>query len=189
MNKVEHFYQKIHGWFTFKELYTEMVNKYDNCVFVEVGTWKGKSAAYLATEIANSQKNIKFFCVDSWTGEGIPTADNCIEIQNNTLFECFLKNIEPVKDYLTPIREMSNIAVHSFQDNTIDFIFIDASHDYENVLNDLNIWYPKLKQNGVFAGHDYPQHDVRRAVTEFANKNNLKVQIHSKDHLSWLIQL
>ena len=192
MNKIEHFYQKIQGWFSFAGLYTEMVNKYDNAVFVEVGTWKGRSAAYMATEIANSEKNIKFYCIDPWTGQTLdndPTAYDCKESRNNTLFEHFLKNIEPVKEYLTPIRGLSNTAVLKFKDNTLDFVYIDASHDYESVANDLNIWYPKLKGGGVLAGHDYIQHGVKRAVNEFTSKNNLKAQVYPTDTLSWFINL
>ena len=36
-----------------------------------------------------------------------------------------------------------------------DFIYIDASHEYEDVLNDLKMFLPKLKSNGIIAGHDW----------------------------------
>jgi hypothetical protein len=66
---MEHFYNKIHGWFDFQNLYTKMVNDHaDNSHFVEVGAFYGKSAAYMAVEIANSGKKIQFDVVDTWRG-------------------------------------------------------------------------------------------------------------------------
>ena len=43
-----------------------MVESYDNAHFVEVGTWQGNSAAYMAVEILNSGKNIQFDVYDIW---------------------------------------------------------------------------------------------------------------------------
>ena len=49
---MEHFYQKINGWFTFLNFYTNAVNQAKPGMhFVEVGTWKGMSAAFMAVEI------------------------------------------------------------------------------------------------------------------------------------------
>ena len=63
MKKVEHFEAKIAGWFTFPNFYRLLVEQAkENFHFVEVGTWKGKSAAFLAVEIINSGKTIHFDC-------------------------------------------------------------------------------------------------------------------------------
>jgi hypothetical protein len=49
-----------------------------------------------------------------------------------------------------------SISVESyFQPESIDFIYIDAAHDYCSVYNELNVYYLKLKCNGIIAGHDY----------------------------------
>lgn len=45
--------------------------------------------------------------------------------------------------------------VSRFQDNQLDWCYLDGAHDYVNVLNDLNAWWPKVKAGGIFAGHDY----------------------------------
>jgi len=64
--RINHIYNDIKGWFDFQDIYTEMVNKYDNALFVELGGAWGKSSSYMAVEIANSKKNIKFDVVDKW---------------------------------------------------------------------------------------------------------------------------
>ncbi len=175
---MEHFYQTIQGWFTFPQLYTQVVREFDNAVFVEIGTWKGKSAAYMAVEIVNYNKNIKFFCIDPWTGETLddnPDAYICEEKAKNTLYEHFLENTRSVQNVIIPIKDYSLNAVHNFKDNSIDFAFIDASHDYDSVLADLNAWYPKVKKGGILSGHDYHQESVNRAVQKFNEHLNLNI--------------
>lgn len=176
---MDHIYQSINGWFTFPNLYKSMVDKFpDGSHFVEVGTWLGKSAAYLAVEIANSNKNIKFDCVDLW--ESNQEYENENVVKENVFYETFLKNIEPVRNFLNPIKLPSLEAAKLYKDNSLDFIFIDASHIYENVKNDIEAWYPKLKPQGILAGHDYDCNDVAKAVNEFCSKNSYKTTIDSE---------
>jgi len=58
-------------------------------------------------------------------------------------------------------------AAKTFPDNHFDFIYIDAEHDYVNVMLDLNAWWPKVKTGGVFSGHDFWDDRVRKAVYDF----------------------
>jgi predicted O-methyltransferase YrrM len=176
---MEHFFHKIEGWFTFPGLYKYVVDRFQSgSHFVEVGTWLGQSAAYLAVEILNSNKNIKFDCIDLW--EDNEEYKDAQVIKENRFYETFLKNVEPIKDHITPIKLPSLEAVKLYEDNSLDFIFIDASHIYENVKNDIEAWYPKLKSGGILAGHDYCCADVGKAVDEFLEKNDYKLIIHSE---------
>ena len=58
----------------------------------------------------------------------------------------------------------SEEAAPSFEDNSLDFIFIDANHDYQAVLRDIELWYPKVRPSGLVAGHDYTWPEVKEAV-------------------------
>jgi predicted O-methyltransferase YrrM len=170
---MEHFYQNLgENWFTYPELYKMIVNKFpSNSHFVEVGVWKGMSASYMAVEIINSGKNIKFDCIDTWD-----FVESQVEISEEMcldLYETFLKNISPVNHIINPIKSLSWDGAKYYKDNSLDFIFIDAAHDYDSVKKDINAWFPKLKHGGVIAGHDYTWcEDVQKAVNEFfAGKN------------------
>lgn len=58
-------------------------------------------------------------------------------------------------------------ASREFPDESLDFVYIDAQHEYEAVLRDLRAWYPKVKRGGVIAGDDCGESGVKQAVTEF----------------------
>ena len=173
---MNHFFNTIQGWFNFANIYKEIVEQSaDNSKFVEIGSWKGKSSTFLAVEIVNSKKNIALYCVDTWKGSEEHSEE--LSVINDTLFEEFLSNIEPVKHIITPIRETSLQAASMFEDNSLDFVYIDASHDYENVKADIHAWYPKVKVGGLFAGHDFHWDGVKRAVKQFSKRNQLNVDI------------
>jgi predicted O-methyltransferase YrrM len=172
---MNHIYEKVEGWFTFPNLYKAMVYNFPYGKFVEVGTWLGQSASFMAVEIANSKKNIDFYCVDTW--EGSEEHQNDERITKNKLFETFLNNIEPVKEYIIPMRMRSDEACNHFKDESLDFVFIDANHEYEQVKKDLQLWYPKVKKGGFFCGHDYHPTwaGVVKAVNEWSIENNIEI--------------
>jgi len=165
---MRHYYQNIgEDWFTYPELYRRMVQeKEDAAHFVEVGSWKGRSAIFMAVEIINSGKKIKFDCVDTWAqvGKDLPA------YMYKDLYKTFLKNIKPVANIIKPVKMLSVNAAKLYEDQSLDFIFIDASHDYNSVCQDIRAWLPKLKKGGVIAGHDYNRSDVFNAVSMFFDK-------------------
>ena len=154
---MNHFYETIQGWFQFHNIYLRAVQEAAQIGshFVEVGAWKGKSTAFLAVEIARSGKQIKFDVVDTWRGsqETYHQADPMVVA--DTLFEHFLQNLEPVKQYFTPVRGYSTEVAKQYADCSLDLVMLDASHDYDNVLADIRAWYPKVKSGGILAGDDY----------------------------------
>ena len=70
----------------------------------------------------------------------------------------------------------------------LDFVYIDADHQYEYVIEDLETWYPKLKKGATMAGHDYNIPDVKRAVDEFCENNNLKLELIDAENEWWFIK-
>jgi len=163
---MKHFYQNIgEDWFTYSTFYSTVVeNAENNAHFVEVGSWKGRSSVFMAVEIINSKKNIKFDCVDIWE-----SSDEYLQydsIVNNTLYEEFLENIKPVSNIINPIKKTSIEASKLYKDNSLDFVFIDACHSYECVKEDIINWYPKVKTGGIIAGHDLHVDEIMKAVNE-----------------------
>lgn len=184
---MNHIYQNIEGWFDFPNLYSFIVEQSPNdAKFVEVGSWLGKSSSYMAVEIANSKKDISFYCVDTWQGSEEHSSNDLIV--KNELYNSFLKNILPVQNYINPIRLSSREASEKFENESLDFIFIDAGHSYEDVSEDLKCWFPKLKKGGYFAGHDYSPAwpGVIKAVNEWALQNNFIISLVEES--CWLMK-
>ena len=59
------------------------------------------------------------------------------------------------------------MAAKLYKPNSLDFIFIDASHDERSVREDLTYWIPRLKENGMIAGDDIDNEGVANAVKWF----------------------
>lgn len=177
---MEHFNGNIHGWCNFQSLYVEMVAlAKDNSHFVEIGCWKGKSASFMCVEIANSGKKIKFDCVDTWKGSEEHQKGGFFQddaVINDVLYETFLQNMQPVIDYFNPIRLPSVEASKLYENESLDFVFIDAAHDYENVKKDVLAWLPKVKVGGYLAGDDYRGEEVARAVHEILGVQNIQTK-------------
>lgn len=165
-------WNNIIGWFDYSGIYDMAINhKHDNTVFVEIGAWFGKSTAYMAQKIANHNNLISFYAVDTWQGaKESETQKNIVKQYNNNIFPVFWQNMVncKIQKYIKPIQLESTQAAKSFKNESIDFVFIDASHMYEAVLSDIKAWFPKVKPGGIIAGHDYsPRFGVIQAVNEF----------------------
>jgi hypothetical protein len=159
---MQHYYQDIQGWFSFSQLYSNVVQKFpEGSHFVEVGVWKGTSAAYMGVEIINSGKKIKFDCIDPF----VPVGDEMPEfkITHEDLKNTFIENMKPLEGYYNLITIGSPECAEAYEDKSVDFVFIDGDHSYDAVVRDIKAWGPKIKSGGILSGHDYAMPDVKRA--------------------------
>jgi hypothetical protein len=178
---MEHFYNSIPGFFSFKKLYYECVRTANNdSVWVEIGSWQGQSIAYAVVEAMRQNKNIKFHVVDKWLLH--PKHFEMTGLRNDAeLYKRFIKNMQPIIDKLTIYKQDSALAARNFEDNSIDVCMIDANHDYDYVLRDIIAWYPKMKKGGILLGDDcnktFP--GVEKAIKEFTQAKNLNYTVKS----------
>jgi hypothetical protein len=147
----------VDGWFDFAEFYDFVIAKYDNAVFVEVGVWKGKSIKYLAENAKD--KNIQIWGIDSFKGSPKHEGESVIgyetdeDMVGGTLYETYLRNISGLN--ISTIKGDSGRSASYFDDNSLEFVFIDADHHYKEVKKDIIKWWPKIKKGGIISGHDY----------------------------------
>lgn len=126
----------------------------------------GKNLFYLAQKFPNTQ----FIGIDLW--QHFPTNRiNRLPLNEqkewDNLYALLVKQSEEFNN-LTLIRGYSSNESKSFQDGSVDFVFIDANHDYQFVKDDILAWLPKISKNGLIGGHDYSLGwlGVIKAVTE-----------------------
>ena len=172
----EHYYERIQGWFNFQRVYEEMVTRAgDGAQFVEVGCWKGRSSAFVGVEILRSGKRVTLHCVDHFRGSD-EAAHHC-DPELPVLRAVFEGNMKPCVDAGLDLRLHavgSTEAAAVFGDATLDFVWLDAGHDYASVKADIEVWLPKVKAGGVLGGDDWSMYGVARAVQEALGRVTLR---------------
>lgn len=185
---MNHFYEMIPGMFNFQEVYRLMVDEADTFAhFVEVGAFKGKSAAFMAVEIANSGKDIIFDVVDTFEGSvTVPEEHQSRNPRTKDYYSYFLENVKPGIEYIRPFPLGSVEASKRYDNQSLDFVFIDADHRYENVKADIQAWHPKVKNHGFIGGHDYRSNcpGVWKAVREHFSPTLIK-----RIGTSWMVRV
>ena len=97
---------------------------------------------------------------------GYPDIDNVPDFKDAKLTDEEL--LDFCKDYdgrANLIRNFSNQAVNEFEDESLDFVFIDASHDFHSVNEDIYLWKNKVNKGGMVSGHDIDLLQVKMAVS------------------------
>lgn len=161
---MEHFYQDIDGWFSYEDIYREVAARAeDGDLIVEIGSFKGRSSSFMAVELINSGKAVKFDCIDTWRGAA--EHQELKEVIEDTLYDVFTENMKPVEGHYNAIRMPSVQAAALYEDDSIDFIMIDGDHTFEAVCADIAAFLPKMKKGGIMAGDDaWAGTDPRRAA-------------------------
>lgn len=149
----------IEGWFGAQQAYfiSKIIDSLpDGASIVEIGAWMGKSTRFTAQYLKDKNRKIKYTVIDTFKGSQNEQLHlNIVASNGGTVRNKFYQNIEPVKDFVSVIEEDSNVAHKSFEDNSLDLVFIDGDHSFEQVCKDIFNFYPKVKNNGIISGDDY----------------------------------
>lgn len=144
----------------------------EELVIIEVGTWKGASAFNM---ISAADKKCKVYCVDTWLG----SHEHYDTIQRDEngypcIFRDFWNNVKSMnyENIITPITLPSVDGSKLLEKMGVkaDVIYIDAAHDYKNSKADLDVYWPLLKEGGIFMGDDFSVdwYGVIGAVQQFS---------------------
>jgi len=182
---IEHFtpslYKKIlpfikNNWNNIPRPAILFMKEYFNRKFVigaEIGVDKGKNAKSILKEL-----NIKrLYLIDVWFNyKGIPSIRP--QKDNFKLVSKEFKNNKKV----SIIKDFSINAVNKIADNSLDFVYIDANHSFESIYQDIKLWFNKVKEGGVIAGHDIYSHEgVFEAIVMFCSKQHIEFEINIPD--------
>jgi cephalosporin hydroxylase len=188
-------YENVPGWFDFHTLYKDRVREADKkepSVFVEIGTFLGKSACFMGQEIKASKRPIKFYTVDPFDEPNLPESElqfmSSLRVQGEKrsmadIARDYVKGCELDK-YVNVVQASSKEALNLITEPKVDFVFVDGDHAYEAVRTDINGWWPRLKMGCYMAGHDYGSFmSVNRAVREIFYRFSIETQGGS-----WLVK-
>ncbi len=166
-----------HGWFFNGKSEILM----ENClkikpakIVIEVGSWLGLSTRFIARIIPEDGV---VYAIDTWLGSK--------ELQNDSrlpnLYQTFLSNVKHAEltQKIVPIRMTSLEAAHALNVEG-DLIYIDASHEEEDVYNDIIAWYPHLAEEGIMCGDDWNAKSVQNGVTQASITLNLRIRFFDR---------
>ena len=184
----------------------------DGC---EVGVQRGIHAELLLRRWKSCRS---FKLVDLWRQQdNYKDYANVDDEKQEAKYQDTQRRLAPWKDKTEYFRMLSVDAATQIPNQSLDFIYVDARHDYCGVMEDLEAYYPKLRPGGIMAGHDFldnaevtelskrqgkPQDwsvcldgtvnagAVKGAVEDFAEKNGLVVSVMYQDgeYPSWMFQ-
>ena len=119
-------------------------------VGVEIGVYRGEYTELLA------KSGMKIYGVDPWLAyDGYPYHGTDEEQPaHNKNYEETKKRLVPYTN-VTLIRKTSMDALKDFEDESIDFCYIDGNHSFRYVADDMCEWIKKIKKGGFLCGHDY----------------------------------
>ena len=122
----------------------------------EVGVARGSYSKVLC----EANPNLKLYGIDSW--DRIAYESNIVPVDAGiqSTQEEFDGEYERAKRTLAPydctlIKKYSMDALDDFEDGSLDFVYIDANHDFPNFISDLHYWLKKVRIGGIISGHDY----------------------------------
>lgn len=153
----------------------------DNLIGCELGVCRGYNLRYLLDRLPNVAVS---YAIDPW----LPYQDWCgmmtAQIVNGWKAIAY-KMLDPLSDRVYIMEKTSEDAAKEILDDILDYIFIDGDHSYEASLRDCQLYWPKVKVGGIFAGHDWQLPEVESAVTEFRKQFNITTEIQFTESNVW----
>lgn len=188
--------------FSFPTSVLDLVKTLYPKLILEVGSWKGASAIHMADQLRDHAIPGHVVCIDTWLGAEEmwtkPMRDEAgrypaLKLVNGypSFYYDFLKNVVHAghQHRITPFPTTSVIGARVLAKLGVkaDFIYIDGSHTYDDVMADLRGCWPLIGEGGVLAGDDFvPWWDVQKAVGDFSVE--IGVPFQPFDDSGWLIR-
>ena len=174
---------------------------------VELGVQRGEFARSILHQWTNCSR---YVLVDMWAPlESYYDIANVEPAEQNANQLATMANVAPFLSIISVCRNFTTSCALKFNDETFDFVFVDARHDRPGVLEDLETWWPKARRDALFCGHDFVTQAegpaqtnqrwdidsrgnvdltggaVRAAVEGFANLKRRQLQISYKEPGWW----
>jgi hypothetical protein len=189
----------ISGWNGLSSVFAKLISETKPSLIIEVGTWKGQSAINMANFIKENKYQTKILCIDTWLGalefwdSLAHTPERNLLLKNGypQIYYQFLSNVihAQVEDIILPFPNTSDTAYRYLINKKIksELIYIDASHEEEDVYRDVSNYYNILSFGGIIFGDDYNNWiGVNKSIRKFCQENNLSFEVLENNY--WIIR-
>ncbi len=125
----------------------------------KTGAEVGVAQGWHAETICKENPGVKLFAVDIWEPyQGYNEYTDRI----NNYFNQAKERLAPYNVEI--VKKFSSDAAKDFKDGSLDFVYIDAAHDFKNVAIDICDWAKKVRPGGIVFGHDYKRSHTKYIV-------------------------
>ncbi|MEA5523361.1 class I SAM-dependent methyltransferase, partial [Limnoraphis robusta] len=148
--------EPMQGWFTDSEklaLFRTVQAQPKDGKVLEIGSFMGRSTNAIAHASVNTNREI--YALDVWLDFGEDLDDRAQSDNGIFILNSFLKNTQWFLEKLRVLKGSTTQYKYLLSQLEFDLIFVDAAHDYQNVVNDISIALTCIKPNGFMIGHDY----------------------------------
>ena len=178
----------LRGWGSQSVAFDELLARLKPARIIEVGTWKGGSAIHMAKVAHKLGICPEIICVDTWLGavefwtdQKDPDRYLALKCRNGypSVYYQFVANVihQECEDLITPFPQTATIAALWFRRYGVQagLIYIDGSHEEDDVYADLVSYWDLVLPGGILAGDDWAWDGVRLAASRFAREQGLKI--------------
>jgi len=180
-------------------IFGRLIQQYRPNLIVEVGTWKGSSAMQMASCLKEQGIDGAVICIDTWLGSlehltgkiaGWDLGEN-LSHGYSTLYFQFLANVmhKRLQDYIVPVPATSTIGARLLSHHGLqaDLVYIDGSHEEEDVYQDVDHYWRILRPGGLMLGDDWDAywHGVICGVNRFVKEKDVSLQVANT---KWMLQ-
>ena len=190
----------LQGWVGNQTIFEKLIDQQKPNVIIEVGTWKGKSAIMMANVVKRLNLNCKIYCVDTWLGaiefwdwlSHTPERNLHLKHGYPQVYYQFLSNVVHTnnQDVIIPVPLPSNLGCKLLKRKNIQsqLIYIDASHETDDVYDDMKHYYELLSPGGIMFGDDYSWESVRNGVSKFVKEQNMSMDAIKEESVNWILK-
>ena len=182
-----------HIQFTSRENYGILLNLMG---LINAGAEVGVQTAIYSDVMLSKWRGKAYLMIDPWkhysydengiSSEYVDLA-NVEQTVQDSFYEEAKEKVSKYGSRAVVMRMTSEEAAGLISDQSLDFVYIDAAHDYTAVMSDMVAWWPKVRVGGVLSGHDFYDLCVRHAVLEFARRHDLIFFRSYDEDYSWFI--
>lgn len=175
---------KTGGWApNYYGVFSNIIEQNNYKIIAEVGIGYGTHAKYILNNNPNIEKlylidPVCYYPNDAFAADIMSKESEQDGNNFNELYDLIRNELKPWDNKYVFFRNKSlDITPDQIPDESLDAVFVDGAHDYDNVFADLNFWIKKIRKGGQMLGDDYIMDDVKRAVDDFSNLNNINYDL------------
>jgi predicted O-methyltransferase YrrM len=137
----------------------------------------GAAYGHTATEVLDKAHIVQYYMIDVWSKEEI----------YQTIIHSFGDDSRVVI-----LRKDSILAAKDFNNESLDMVYLDTYHNYNQTVKEIHAWIKKVKRGGILVGDGYGykvdgKEQVKRAVHEIFNNEQINVNL-GKDYIYWIMR-